>query len=104
VLTFQEIRDIIDRNHDPDQEGHIDLDWDPGYDFQAWCDGVAPLIPTGFMKVRDNTFYVGYTCSSSDCWRCKYPNEHHKLIREDGMDSSGRRKENSTKKKKPSSL
>lgn len=89
VLTIEQIAESI-------EAGRL-LRWHPDYRREGWCDGPDPLRPTSIMKLSENSYYVGYICSKSECGRCKHPistwSEHHKVIRANGLDMFGRGEE-----------
>jgi len=80
------------------------LCWHPDYHREEWCDGPDPLKPTSIMKLSENSYYIGYICSKSECNRCKHPistwSEHHKIIRGNGLDMFGYGEEVQVTKKK----
>jgi hypothetical protein len=77
------------------------LDWHEEYDREAWKDAPAPLTITGVseidMLVEKDTIrcgFVKYKCSNPNCRLCTDETlvlqGHHKIIKPDGIDPSGK--------------
>ena len=88
------------------------VEWHPMYEREHWRDKNGPLKLVEIWQMpgeKEETWMIMYKCANPDCLGCCHPTSpagkfHHKLIRPDGMDSTGRCEEIQMGRKKSQTI